>query len=108
MPGVTSLRHMVRLLALLMAAVVTPAFAEPDMGKYGRSCAMCHVSGAAGAPQTGDARAWEPRLAKGMDALLESVKKGHNAKQPTGLCSDCRDEEYQQLLSYIACGTPVN
>ena len=43
MKGVTSLRHMVRLLALLMAAVVTPAFAEPDMGKYGRSCAMCHV-----------------------------------------------------------------
>ena len=104
MKGVTSLRHIVRLLALLMAAVVAPAFAEPDMGKYGRSCAMCHASGAAGAPKTGDARAWEPRLAKGMDALLESVKKGLNAMPPTGLCSDCSDEDYRELISYMASG----
>jgi len=90
-------------LGVFMAAVsVMPVLAEPDMGKYGRSCAMCHASGAAGAPKTGDAKAWEPRIAKGMDVLMESVKKGLNAMPPTGLCSDCSDEEYRELISYMA------
>ncbi|MDG1065308.1 MAG: c-type cytochrome [Luminiphilus sp.] len=104
MKWVTALRHILRMGAFMVIVTVAPVLAEPDMGKYGRSCAMCHVSGAAGAPKTGDARAWEPRLAKGMDALLESVKKGLNAMPPTGLCSDCSDEEYRELISYMASG----
>ena len=40
----------------------------PDMAKYDKSCKLCHATGTANAPKTGDAAAWEPRLAKGMDA----------------------------------------
>jgi cytochrome c5 len=90
-------------LASLM--LVAPAFAEPDMDKYNRACAACHVSGVAGAPKSHDVAAWESRMAKGMDALVASVRNGLNAMPPTGLCADCSDEEYQELITYMASAT---
>jgi len=89
--------------SLLVAfAVAGPVAAEPNMEKYNQSCVMCHVSGAAGAPKTGDATAWAPRMEKGMDALVASVKNGLNAMPPTGLCATCTDEEYAELIQYMA------
>jgi cytochrome c5 len=38
------------------------------------------VTQPAGAPKLGDKAAWAPRIAKGNDALLSSVKNGLNAK----------------------------
>lgn len=78
------------------------AFAEPPMDKYNRACAVCHAAGVAGAPVTGDAAAWEPRLAKGMDALMASVKNGLKAMPPKGMCFDCSDEEYRELIEYMS------
>lgn len=89
------------LLAVCMTVAASAAIAQaPD--KYQASCFACHSTGAAGAPKTGDAAAWEPRLAKGMDALVESVKKGMGAMPPTGLCADCTDEQYRALIEYMA------
>ena len=89
--------------AIVLAAVVAaPASAEPNMEKYNKSCAMCHNMGAAGAPKAHDEAAWAPRLEKGMDALVASVKNGLNAMPPTGLCADCTDEEYQELIKYMS------
>lgn len=87
---------------IAVAAVAAPVSAEPNMDKFNRSCAVCHNSGAAGAPKVGDAAAWAPRLAKGMDALVASVKNGLNAMPPTGLCADCSDEEYAELITYMS------
>ncbi|EEB77104.1 MAG: c-type cytochrome [Halioglobus sp.] len=86
--------------ALLLCA--TGAFAEPDMGKYNKSCAVCHATGAANAPKTGDAAAWEPRLAKGMDTLVASVASGLNAMPPKGMCFDCSDEDVKALIKFMA------
>jgi cytochrome c5 len=88
--------------ALASFMVAAPAFAEPNMDKYNRACAACHVSGVAGAPKSHDVAAWETRMAKGMDALVASVKNGLNAMPPTGLCADCSDEEYQELITYMS------
>lgn len=89
--------------ALAVCAVLAaPVSAEPNLDKYNRSCAMCHDMGAAGAPKSHDPEAWEPRLAKGMETLVASVKNGLNAMPPTGLCSDCTDEEYTALIEYMA------
>ena len=88
--------------AALAALMTLPAVAEPNMEKYSRSCAACHAGGVAGAPKTHDVAAWESRLAKGMEALLGSVKNGLNAMPPTGLCADCSDEEYKDLINYMA------
>ena len=86
----------------LSAAVAAPVVAEPNMDKYNAACAACHVAGVAGAPKTGDAEAWAPRLEKGMDALVASVKNGLNAMPPGGLCMDCSDEEYMELITYMS------
>ena len=67
-----------------------------------QACAACHVSGVAGAPKSHDVAAWESRMSKGMDALVASVENGLNAMPPTGLCADCTDEEYQELITYMA------
>jgi cytochrome c5 len=90
------------LLTAAVAVFAMAAQAEPNMEKYGKSCAVCHAAGVAGAPKVGDAAAWEPRLAKGMDALMASVKNGLNAMPPMGMCFDCTDEEYMELIKYMS------
>jgi len=71
--------------------------------QYASSCGACHMAGAAGAPKTGDAGAWEARLkAKGMEGLVASVRNGLNAMPPGGLCNSCSDEDHVALISYMA------
>ncbi len=43
---------------------------------YDRSCVACHTSGVAGSPRIGDASAWAPRLAQGMEILIEHAIRG--------------------------------
>jgi cytochrome c5 len=88
--------------AVIALVAALPASAEPNMDKYNKSCAMCHNGALPMAPKTHDAKAWEPRLAKGMDALLASVKNGLNAMPATGMCNDCTDEEYKALITYMS------
>ncbi len=91
-----------KVVVAFLLSLSAAAWAADAPEKYQSSCMACHLSGAAGAPKTGDVAAWEPRLAKGMDALVESVKKGMNAMPPTGLCATCTDEEYRALIDYMA------
>ncbi len=86
-----------------IAALASPAMAADDalMEKYNKSCAACHATGAAGAPKTGDAEAWAPRLEKGMDTLVASVTDGLNAMPPKGMCFDCSAEDYAALIDYM-------
>jgi len=93
---------MKKLLAIGLTLFAAGAFAQPDMAKYDKSCKVCHATGAAGAPKTGDAAAWEPRMAKGMDVLLASVNNGLNAMPPKGMCFDCSDADYTALIEYMA------
>jgi cytochrome c5 len=51
---------------------------------YSVQCTACHLTGAAGAPKTGDAAAWAPRVKTGFDALLASALKGKGAMAPQG------------------------
>lgn len=57
---------------------------------YKAVCTACHAAGAAGAPKSGDAEAWAPRLKTGYDALLTSALNGKGAmpKQGGGEFSD--------------------
>ena len=70
--------------------------------KYAATCAVCHNSGVAGAPKKGDTKDWAQRLAKGEDALLASVKKGVGAMPAGGLCTDCSDEQFKELIGYLS------
>ena len=79
------------------------AAAEPQSGEqvYNSNCMACHGTGAAGAPKTGDAAAWAPRIANGMDKLLSNAINGLNAMPPKGLCMACSDAELQAAVEYI-------
>jgi cytochrome c5 len=98
---------MKKLFAAVLVCSAAGALADPVPAQYQTSCFACHSTGAAGAPITHDAAAWEPRMAKGMPALLDSVKKGLNAMPSTGLCASCTDEEYTALIEFMAAPAPV-
>ena len=90
-------------LAIVFLAVSFGASAgEVNMDKYNKSCVVCHASGAANAPKTGDAAAWAPRLEKGMEALVAAVNNGLNAMPPKGMCFDCTDDEYKAMIEFMA------
>ena len=78
-----------------LATSAAPAAAEPKSGEqvYNGSCMACHATGAAGAPKLGDAAAWAPRIANGMDSLMTNATKGLNAMPPKGLCMSCSADE---------------
>ncbi|MCX2781171.1 c-type cytochrome [Microbulbifer thermotolerans] len=74
---------------------------------YLRSCHSCHGSGVSGAPRTGDTAAWAPRLAKGMDTLVANAINGYQAMPPRGLCFDCSEAQFADLIRYMA-NSPVD
>ena len=69
---------------------------------YNKSCAVCHITGVAGAPKLDDAAAWEPRIAKGMDTLYNSVINGLPPAMPAkGMCFSCSDDDLRALVDYM-------
>ena len=94
-------------LSALVILVVALTFnsqllANETEAKYQATCFACHGTGAPGIPQKGDKAAWEPRLAQGAEAMLNSVKNGKGAMPPGGLCADCSDEQFKALIDYIS------
>lgn len=71
--------------------------------KYMASCFACHSTGAAGAPKVGPGNAseWEPRMEKGMDAVMANVINGVNTMPPKGLCFDCTDADLRAIVDYM-------
>ena len=61
-----------------MAADAAPAGKVDGEKVYKGLCFSCHDMGIAGAPKLGDKTEWDPRIAKGMDALYTSALKGKN------------------------------
>ena len=82
-------------------AAVDAAPAGPRSGEqvYQASCFACHGSGALGAPKT--AADWEPRVAKGLDTLLDHAINGFNAMPPRGTCMDCSDDEIKAAIDFM-------
>ena len=87
---------------MAMTGLFAQAADQAVIDRYTKTCAVCHAAGAAGAPKTGDAAQWAPRMEKGMDALVVSVDKGMNAMPPKGMCFDCSAEDFAALIQYMA------
>ena len=79
-----------------------PGLSPELQAKYDASCDRCHTTGAFGAPVIHDLNAWEPRLAKGLTTLLNSVKNGRGAMPPGGDCGNCSDDDYLALIEYMS------
>ena len=70
---------------------------------YTKHCVVCHATGIAGAPKKGDAAAWKPRLAQGMETLLQHMVSGFGAGMPPkGTCVTCSDDELKAALDYMS------
>jgi cytochrome c5 len=75
---------------------------HPGEQTYNRYCFSCHAAGIAGAPRTGDAEAWAPRIAQGEDALLQATITGIPPGMPArGLCQQCSDEQLAEAIDFM-------
>jgi cytochrome c5 len=85
------------------AQAAAPAAAAEQAGEavYNKACVACHTTGVAGAPKLGDKTAWEPRLAQGMDALVNSSLKGKGAMPPKGGNMSLSDADVKSAVQYM-------
>jgi len=86
--------------ATSLFTVAVQAAEQPP--QYVGSCGACHAIEGMGAPVTGNAAQWEPRLAKGMEALVSSVKNGLGIMPAGGMCNTCSDDDYKALITYMS------
>ncbi|WP_081601580.1 c-type cytochrome [Thiobacillus denitrificans] len=79
---------------------------KPDLARgqqvYRQACAFCHDKGVAGAPKAGDAAAWGPRLAQGMDALYASALQGKGAMPARGGNPVLADPDVKAAVDHLA------
>ena len=71
------------------------------LGKWNRSCALCHINGEAGAPVIGDRKSWSERLRKGEDVLIKSVVEGLKSMPPLGYCMACEINDFKSMISFM-------
>lgn len=75
--------------------------AQADIRTYRTACAACHMSGAAGAPKTGDKAAWKARIAAGMDTMVTNAIKGKGAMPPKGGRPNLTDAQIKAVVEYM-------
>lgn len=69
---------------------------------YNTKCSLCHATGVAGAPLSGNRAAWEPRIATGYENLVQSVLNGKNAMPPRAGFTDLTDDEIRRAVAWQA------
>lgn len=88
----------------ISAAVTEPTGPRSGADVYQASCFACHGTGAMNAPKQGDAAAWQPRMAKGFDTVLQNAINGINAMPPRGTCGNCSDDEIKAAIEHMIEG----
>lgn len=68
---------------------------------YKSVCGMCHASGLAGAPKTGDKAGWAPRIAQGEDVLVKHAIEGIRGMPARGTCANCTDDEIKATVQFM-------
>jgi len=90
------------------AAPAAPAVAENEVGKgvFGKTCAMCHAAGVAGAPKPGDKADWGPRIAQGKDTLYKHAIEGFTGAKgmmpAKGGAANLTDAEVKAAVDFMA------
>lgn len=77
--------------------------ADPRLAEiYETACQACHTMPDSGAPLTGVATQWKPRLDKGMPVLLRNVVEGVNGMPAGGQCFACTTDDYEALIRFMS------
>ena len=100
------MKRLIFLFILLSIASCTTRTIEKNssiQAKYDAVCARCHDSGLLNAPLAFDPNIWLPRLANGIEPLIEKVKTGVG-KMPPGkqLCKNCSTDDFKQLIELMS------
>ena len=88
-------------------AVAAAPEAENTVGKsvYGKTCAMCHAAGIAGAPKPGTKDDWAPRIAQGDEVLYKHALEGFNGAKGSmparGGNASLKDDEVKSAVDYM-------
>ena len=88
--------------AAVATMVMASAVAAAD-GKavYTQVCAVCHATGTAGAPKTGDKAAWGSRADAGRDVLVAAVVKGKGSMPPKGGNPALSDDDAKAAVAFM-------
>ncbi|MGI9238972.1 MAG: c-type cytochrome [Woeseiaceae bacterium] len=82
---------------------VAAALSGPQV--YNTACIACHAAGVGGAPIVGDAGAWQPRLAQGMETLAKNAIEGYTGAvgymPAKGGRLDLSDAEISEAVDYM-------
>lgn len=69
---------------------------------YQKYCQVCHQGSVRQSPKLGDRKAWESRLSKGREKLIESVRVGIPPVMPKkGNCMSCTETELASSVDYM-------
>lgn len=84
----------------------SPVASELDGERvYRIACTACHGAGIAGAPKTGDADAWAPRIDQGMDTLVRRAIDGYQGDAgfmpARGGHPNLTDEQVRDAVQYM-------
>jgi cytochrome c5 len=83
------------------AAKLAKAGAVDGKKVYDGVCTACHTAGVAGAPKFGDKAAWAPRIATGMDTLLNVALHGKGAMPPKGGNPALSEAQIRAAIEYM-------
>lgn len=83
---------------------VATAMTGPQV--YNAACNACHGNGVGGAPVTGDIAAWAPRIAQGIDVLIDHAINGFDGDAVTPMLAkggraDLSDQEVIDAVAYM-------
>ena len=90
------------------AAPAAAPVAENSVGKsvYGKTCALCHGAGVAGAPKPGDKADWGPRIAQGKETLYKHAIEGYTGSKgmmpARGGGTSLTDDEVKAAVDFMA------
>ena len=95
------------LVAATAPAAAPAPTAENTVGKsvFGKTCALCHAAGVAGAPKPGDKADWGPRIAQGMDLLHKHALEGFTGAKgmmpARGGSTTLTDDEVKAAVAFM-------
>lgn len=89
------------------AAPAAAPVADAALGKsiYGKTCALCHAAGVAGAPKPGDKADWGPRIAQGKETMYKHAIEGFTGAKgmmpARGGNSTMSDDDVKAAVDYM-------
>jgi len=88
--------------SVVLAEAAGPRTLQSGEAVYKLACSACHAAGVAGAPTTGDAAAWAPRLAQGYDTLVKHAVEGLKGMPAKGGNADLDPIEVARGVVFMA------